>query len=165
MNIKFPYTGSFTSKKSGYTWNYTVHEDGSVDYMERSETAPIVRRSQSDRRVNVVCGGGRYVTKLANPTQECFDAIFNATGLRTNGFTWIRDDDDALQNAMLERIPLDGSYRKMKRTNLIVRVRKSSRQVYEHIPTKRLYYIDNGWCGTFKEYCYNVKTGERGERF
>lgn len=68
----------------------------------------------------------------------------------------------------IERIPLDGSMRMMEATDLVEfvdgRTHSIERKVYRHKPTGRLYYKEFGrWNGTYPEYCYNVKTHEKGE--
>ena len=164
--IKFPYYGSFTAKRSGYTWHYEVYEDGGVSYMERYGYAPITRRSTQDRRYKVVCGGDRSVTYTAMPTKECLADIEKKLGRRTDGYQWITEEDIKEDENLLKKIPLDDSYRMMKKTKLIVRNgRHQTRKVYRHIPTGDLYYNDHGWRMTYIKYCYNVETNERGEWF
>ena len=85
-DIKFPFTGCFTAKRSGYTWTYTVHADGSVDGMRRTVE---VSNSYRQGRYKVLCGGYRQKEIYVRETKECLQAIERVTGRKTDGWKWI----------------------------------------------------------------------------
>lgn len=75
-NITFPYNGCFISLRKGYTWRFTVYENGRVDGMWRRENKRIT-------------GGWKEIEKRVHESKECLDAIEKQIGRRTDGWTWI----------------------------------------------------------------------------
>ena len=123
--------------------------------------------TRKEGRHTVVCGGYREAQCYSPVSKECLKAVEEITGRKTDGWKWITADEEEADNKLLEEVPLDGSYRKMKRTELITRTfANGCRVVYEHLPTGRLFYLEHGdWRGTYPSYCYNTKTGERGANY
>ncbi len=155
-NITFPYHGRYTAKRSGLTWDYWVSENGCINCIERDYY----------EHYN---GKDHLKTQKGRETKELFDDIERKLGRRTDGWRWVTAEEVAEDEKTLEVYPLDGSYRKMKKTSMIARLYRNNgyarRTVYQHTPTNKLYYYDGGWCGTNESYCYDTHTGIRGERF
>ena len=147
---KFPYNGTYTAKRSGYDWHFGLNEEGSILYVERC---------YYDNRGHSKSVTGRISTGLLDYIEKLF-------GMRTDGWRWQTAEDIQRDEELLKTIPLDGSFRCMRKTVYTTRENGRDRAVYEHVPTGRLYTIwDGRWYGTFESYCYNRKTGERGEHW
>ena len=151
--ITFPYHGCYTAKRTGYVWHYWVDAQGCVNAVERYYFEHYNGKDHSK-------------WKNGNITKELLADIEKALGRKTDGWRWTTAEEEQSNGELLEQFPIDGSYRKMKKTSLIAKAFNRSRTIYEHTPTKTLYYNVGGtWFRTYPNYCYNTETGERGKWF
>ena len=152
--ITFPYHGCYTAKRSGYTWHYWVNEDGCITCIERYYYDHYNGKDHS-----------KY--EKGRETKELFKDIEVKLGRKTDGWEWIDEQKEAEEAELLEHYPIDGSYKKMAKTEYVTRLNdRKSQIVYKHIPTGTLYYLCKGtWFGTNPNYCYNTTTSERGKWF
>ena len=146
-DVKFPYHGGYETK-SGKEWDFWLNEDGAITCVERSFY---------DERGHWHLQTGRITSGLLNYIEELL-------GKRTDGWRWQTAEDIQKEEELSKRIPIDGTYKNMRKSEFEVHEYRRNRRVYRHVLTGDLYYMMDGvWYRTYEEYCYNNKTHELGK--